>query len=134
MSVKSCCLAFAYSQSSWVGEQLQTMISKLEKCELTEKEAILHFLLLMACSEGDLEDQGVLNDSGVCMCEGQESLFESVPRRGDVDKLHSALTSSQHVSCSGSSEGGGGGDPKVNGLREGIIYAIFVLSASFAVV
>ena len=107
MSVKSRCLAFAYGQSSWVGEKLQTMIAKLEKCDLTEKEAALHFLLLMASNEGDLKDQGALDDSGVCMGEGQESLFESVSRLDDIDKLHSALTSSQHVSHCGSSEGGG---------------------------
>ena len=97
MLVKSRCLAFAYGQSSGEGKQLQAMITKLEKCQLTEKEAILHFMLLMGSSKDDLEGQGVLNDSGVCMC---EPLFESVPRLCDVDNLHSALTSSQRVSHS----------------------------------
>ena len=108
MSVKSRCLAFAYSQSSREGNKVQTMITKLEKCQLTEKEAILHFLLLMASSRGDLEDHGVLNDSGVCMGEGMDSPFDSIPRLGDVDMLHFALISSQHVSHCGLWGGGGG--------------------------
>lgn len=96
MLVESRCLAFAYGQSSREGKQLQAMITELEKCQLTEKEAILHFMLLMCSSKDDLESQRLLNDSGVCMCDS----FESVPRLCDVDNLHSALTSSQRVSHS----------------------------------
>jgi hypothetical protein len=130
MLVKSRCLGFAYGRSSREGKQLQEMITKLEKCQLAEKEAILHFMLLMASNKDDLEGQGVLNDSGVCICEGQLSLFESVPRLCDVDLLHSALTSSQRVSHSSSSSKGEGGS-HVIWLRESIL---FFASSTFAVV
>lgn len=103
MSVKSRCLSFAYGQSSREGTHLHALITKLDECQLTDKEAILHFLLLLANSKDDLGGhRGVLNDSGVCMMgEGQDLLFDRVPRLCDVDSLHSALTSSQQVSHSG---------------------------------
>ena len=111
MCVESRCLAFAYGLNSRVGEQVQANITKLRKCQLTEKEAILHFLLLMGSGEGNPENQATFNDSGVCMSDGQESLFENVPRLGDVDSLYSAITSSQHVRPFGKSKSGGrGGD------------------------
>lgn len=107
MCVESRCLSFAYGLSSRVGKQVQANMNKLKRCQqLTEKEPILHFLLLMGSVEGDPEDKTTFNDSGVCMSDGQESLFENVPRLGDVNSLHSAITSSQRVRPSGMNKGG----------------------------
>ena len=96
MSVECRILAFAYDVGA--GEQVHSTITNLKECQLTEKEAILQFLLLVASDQGGWEDQSILNNSGVCMSEGCKALFESVPRLGDVDRLHSALTTSQLVS------------------------------------